>query len=58
MEYELSEGEYLDAEFPPVPEGEIGGHVHHSPGMVTISEPATSPETTRAWNMRGEEVTT
>ncbi|MEU1432728.1 hypothetical protein ACFYPA_09080 [Streptomyces sp. NPDC005775] len=58
MEYELSEGEYMDVAFPPVPEGRVGGHVHHSPRVVTFSEPASSPGFTRAWNMRGEEVTT
>ncbi|MEV0574640.1 hypothetical protein OG521_12070 [Streptomyces sp. NBC_01463] len=58
MEYELTEGEYMDASFPPVPEGRVGGHVHHSPGAVTLSEPAGSPGFTRAWNMGGEEVTT
>ncbi|MFI6459666.1 hypothetical protein [Streptomyces sp. NPDC050538] len=56
MEYELSEGEHLDVEFPPAPDGEVGGHIDHSPGMVTVSEPLTSPGMSRAWNAAGEEI--
>lgn len=58
MEYDLSEGEHMDVEFPPVPEGEVGGYVDHVPGMVTVSEAVSSPGFTRAWNAQGEEVTT
>ncbi|MFG3020918.1 hypothetical protein ACGFZQ_20620 [Streptomyces sp. NPDC048254] len=58
MEYELAEGDHLDVAFPPVPEGQVGGHIDHSPGMVTVSESISSKGWTRAWNAAGEEITT
>lgn len=56
MEYELSPGEYMDVELPPVALSEIAGDVDYGPGMVTVS--ARGRGFARAWNAEGIEVTT
>ncbi|MEU0369965.1 hypothetical protein ABZ070_06810 [Streptomyces sp. NPDC006283] len=56
MEYDLSPGEFMDVEWPPVAPGEIAGDIDHGPGMVTVT--ARGSGYARAWNAEGVEVTT
>ncbi|MEU7279472.1 hypothetical protein AB0A69_11925 [Streptomyces sp. NPDC045431] len=56
MEYELSPGEHVDVEWPPVAPGEIAGDIEYGPGTVTIVERGRG--FSRAWNAAGVEVTT
>ncbi|MCX5393267.1 hypothetical protein [Streptomyces sp. NBC_00094] len=56
MEYELSVGEHIDVEWPPVAPGDIAGDIDYGPTMVTIGARGTGYA--RAWNSEGVEVTT
>lgn len=56
MEYELSPGEHMDVEWPPVAPGGVAGDIDHGAGTVTISARGTG--FARAWDTDGVEVTT